>query len=168
MVALNRIAALLAPLDGDSGAAVKEHLAAGTEAINDFARGVHPRVLTERGLAVAVHDLACRSRTPVAVTVPGCRFAPEVEAAAYFLCAEGLTNIDKYARATTASVRVGAGPSEVTVEVADDGVGGAEPAAGSGLTGLADRLAVLGGRLVVDSPPGGGTRLSAAIPLPAG
>jgi signal transduction histidine kinase len=129
---------------------------------------VHPRVLTDHGLAVAVHDLASRTRTPVAVTAPDGRLPAEVEAAAYFICAEGLTNIDKYARATAASARVAAGRGEMTVEVADNGVGGAEPAEGSGLTGLADRLAVLGGRLLRYSPPGGGTRLSARIPLPGG
>ncbi|MFF5288023.1 sensor histidine kinase [Paractinoplanes globisporus] len=156
---LDRVADLV---DGD---ALRAHLVAGTEAINDFARGVYPRLLTESGPAVAVQDLASRARIPVAVTAPDGRFAPESEAAAYFVCAEGLTNIDKYASATSASVRIVAAADRLTVEVADDGVGGADPGGGSGLTGLADRLAVLGGRLVVDSPPGGGTRLTAVVPL---
>jgi len=112
-----------------------------------------------------VQELASRARIPVAVTAPDGRFAPEAEAAAYFVCAEGLTNIDKYASATSASVRIDAAVDRLTVEVADDGVGGAGPGGGSGLTGLADRLAVLGGRLVVDSPPGRGTRLTAVVPL---
>jgi signal transduction histidine kinase len=81
------------------------------------------------------------------------------------VCAEGLTNLAKYARATRAWVRVTADAGELAVEVGDDGVGGADPAAGSGLTGLADRLDVLGGRLAVDSPPGRGTRLTASIRL---
>jgi signal transduction histidine kinase len=163
---LDRVAALLAPLPGDAGADLATHLAASQEAISEFARGVHPRVLTDHGLATAVCELASRAPVPVAVTVPDGRFDPDIEAAAYFVCAEGLTNLAKYARATRAAVRVTADAGELAVEVADDGVGGADPAAGSGLTGLADRLDVLGGRLAVESPQGRGTRLTASIPLP--
>ena len=163
---LDRVAALLAPLPGDAGADLATHLAASQEAIREFARGVHPRVLTDHGLATAVRELATRAPMPVAVTVPDGRFDPDIEAAVYFVCAEGLTNLAKYARATHASVRITTDAGELAVEVGDDGVGGADPAAGSGLTGLADRLDVLGGRLAVDSPPGGGTRLTASIPVP--
>lgn len=160
---LDRAAALLASTTDDGVAGL---LTTGRQAIDEFARGIHPRVLTDHGLAAAVRDLASRAPVPVTVTVPDERFEDAVEAAAYFVCAEGLTNLAKYAGATAASVRVAADAGELRVEVGDDGAGGADPVAGTGLTGLADRLAVLGGRLVVDSPAGGGTRLSAGIPLP--
>ena len=163
---LDRVAALLTPAKGDGGADLAALLSSGREAIGEFARGMHPRLLTDHGLTVALRDLASRAPLPVAVTAPDGRFDPDVEAAAYFVCAEGLTNLAKYAWAATASVRVIAGRQALSVQVVDDGIGGADPVAGSGLTGLADRLAVLGGRLVVDSPTGGGTRLSASIPLP--
>lgn len=163
---LDRVAALLAAANGDGGADLATLLSSARETIGEFARGMHPRLLTDYGLTVALRDLAARAPLPVAVTTPDGRFDPEVEAAAYFICAEGLTNLAKYAQTATASVRVVAGLQALSVQVVDDGIGGADPVAGSGLTGLADRLAVLGGRLVVDSPPGGGTRLSASIPLP--
>ena len=88
-----------------------------------------------------------------------------MEAAAYFVCSEALTNIAKYAHASQASVRLETGDGVLTVEVADDGAGGADPAGGSGLRGLVDRVEALGGRLRIDSPPGRGTRLTAQLPL---
>jgi signal transduction histidine kinase len=162
---LDRVAALLAVPPSD-GAGLTRHLAASQDAIREFAQGVHPRMLTDHGLAAAVHDLASRAPVQVAVNVPALRFGSDVEAAAYFVCAEALTNIAKYAGARKASIRVSDTGGVLTVEISDDGVGGAEPSAGSGLIGLADRLDVLGGRLDVDSPPGRGTRLTASIPLP--
>jgi signal transduction histidine kinase len=97
--------------------------------------------------------------------VPGDRLPPAVEAAVYFTVSEALTNVARYAQAGYATVRVAASAQEVTVEVADDGVGGADRTTGSGLRGLCDRLAALDGRLEIDSPPGAGTRLRAVVPL---
>jgi signal transduction histidine kinase len=162
---LERVGALLTP--PPSGAVgLATQLVSSQDAIREFARGVHPRVLIEHGLAAAISDLARRGPVPVVVDVPDRRFGSDLEAAAYFVCAEALTNIAKYARATKASVRISDTGGELTVEIGDDGVGGAQPSAGSGLIGLADRLDVLGGRLDVDSPPGRGTRLTARIPVP--
>jgi len=110
-------------------------------------------------------ELAGRSPVPVQVTAPSGRLPAAVEAAAYFVCAEALTNIAKYAQASQASVRLETRGGVLAVEVADDGAGGADPAGGSGLRGLADRVEALGGRLRLDSPPGRGTRLTAQLPL---
>ncbi len=108
-----------------------------------------------------------RSPIPVDVDVPGQRFPPAIEAAAYYVAAEALANVAKYAGADSASVRVLEDDEEGTmiVEVADDGVGGADPTRGSGLEGLVDRVEALDGTLTVESPPGGGTRVRATIPL---
>ena len=134
--------------------------------LRELARGIHPAVLTERGLGPALDALAGRAHVPVDVReLPGERLPPGVEAAAYYLVAESLTNVAKYARASVATVRVCVEDGHVLVEVADDGVGGADASRGSGIRGLADRVEALDGRLDVDSPPGAGTRLSAAIPL---
>ena len=100
----------------------------------------------------------------MAVEVSSRRFPAAVEAAAYFICSEALANVAKHARASRASIRVAAEEGLLTVEVADDGVGGANPSGGSGLRGLADRVESLGGRLMVESPPGGGTRVAASLP----
>jgi signal transduction histidine kinase len=135
------------------------------EELRELARGIHPAVLTDRGLAPAVQALAARAPVPVDVeAMPNDRLPAAVEAAAYFVVAESLTNVAKYAQAEHASVRVGRQDGFAVVEVSDDGVGGADPAAGSGLRGLADRLAALDGRLEVHSPPGGGTVVRANIP----
>jgi len=163
---LDRVATLLTP-PPSTAVGLATHLVTSQDAIREFARGVHPRALIDHGLTAAISDLASRAPVPVSVDVSDGRFGSDVEAAAYFLCAEALTNIAKYAHATNACIRVTASPEELTVQVSDDGVGGAEPSAGSGLIGLADRLDVLGGRLAVDSPPGEGTRLTASLPLPA-
>jgi signal transduction histidine kinase len=100
----------------------------------------------------------------VEVAVPAGRFPPAIEAAAYFVCAESLTNVAKHASASVARIRIAHEPGRLTVVVADDGVGGADPSRSSGLRGLGDRIEALGGSLVVDSPPGGGTRVMAALP----
>jgi len=122
-------------------------------------------VLTDRGLEAALEALTARAPLPVEVTLPGERLPAPVEAAAYYLVAEALTNVAKYAAATTARVAVTRVDGMISVEVADDGVGGADPGAGSGLRGLADRVAALDGTLVVDSPAGSGTRVRAEIPV---
>jgi signal transduction histidine kinase len=133
--------------------------------LHDLARGLHPRALTEQGLAAALASLARRSPVPVELAVPAERLPAEVEAAAYFICSEALANIAKYASASRVVVRVTADDRAALVEIVDDGVGGADPAQGSGLRGLADRVEALGGALRLESPPGGGTRLSAELPL---
>jgi signal transduction histidine kinase len=134
--------------------------------LRELARGLHPVVLTDRGLAAAVRILASRAPVPVEITaLPEQRLPPPVEIAVYFVVAEALTNVAKYARATAATVSIADAGGRVTVEVSDDGIGGADLAAGSGLRGLGDRVAALDGRLELDSPPGEGTRLRAEIPL---
>lgn len=138
------------------------------EELRDLARGIHPAILTDRGLGPALEDLAGRSTTPVRIAaVPPSRLPAAIEAAAYFAVAECLANVDKYAGAGSATVTVARGAGALDVEVADDGCGGADPASGSGLRGLADRLGALDGRLEVDSPSGAGTRVRATIPITA-
>ena len=143
--------------------AADEALAALAE-LRDLALGIHPLILTESGLGAAVESLADRTSVNVSVDVGPERFSPAVEGAAYFVISEALANVTKYAQATTATVRVGGLDDHLTIEVADDGIGGADPHAGSGLRGLADRLAALDGTISVVSPIGGGTRISAQIP----
>jgi PAS domain S-box-containing protein len=136
--------------------------------LRELARGLHPAILTSGGLGVALESLAGRAPIPVTVTgLPSDRLPDAVEAAAYYIVAEALTNVAKYAGASAARVQVGLREANVVIEVADDGVGGADADAGSGLRGLADRAEALGGWLDVQSPPGGGTMLRAAIPCRA-
>jgi signal transduction histidine kinase len=145
-----------------------EELALALDELRELARGLHPAVLSERGLRAAVESLAGRVPFPVEIgDVPEERLPEPVEAAAYYLIAEALTNVTKYANAATVRVRVATSDTGVVVEVSDDGVGGADPAAGSGLRGLADRVESLGGSLEVVSPPGAGTSLRAEIPSTA-
>jgi signal transduction histidine kinase len=135
--------------------------------LRELARGIHPAVLTDHGLRAALEALAQRIPLPVEIAAtPEGRLPEPVEAAVYFVVAEAITNVARYARASHATVSVARDGRRVAVEVADDGVGGADPAAGSGLRGLADRVAALDGRLDVDSPPGGGTTVRAVIPCP--
>jgi PAS domain S-box-containing protein len=138
------------------------------EELRELARGIHPAVLSDRGLEPALEMLAQRSPIPVDVEGPGERLAPRIEAAAYFVVSEALANVVKYADATSASVSVRRLNGRVLVHVDDDGVGGADPARGSGLRGLADRLSALDGKLEVESPAGGGTRIRAEIPCASG
>jgi signal transduction histidine kinase len=147
-------------------ARAREQLACGLSELRDLARGIHPTVLTERGLEAAVTDLAQRAPLPVdlRVAVPD-RLDPTIEAAAYFLVSEALTNVAKYAHAERVSVDIAATDGAVEVTIADDGAGGADAAKGSGLRGLIDRVTALGGRMDVSSPPGRGTRLSARLPM---
>ena len=135
------------------------------EELRAVAHGLHPAVVSGHGLEVALEQLAARAPVPVrlCVTVTG-RLPEHLEVAAFYLVSEGLTNIGKHAEATTATVDVGRTNRRLVVEVADDGVGGADTERGTGLRGLADRVEALDGRLQVWSPDGGGTRLRAEIP----
>jgi signal transduction histidine kinase len=141
-------------------------LSRGLDELRELARGIHPAVLTERGLGPALHALVARAPIPVELTtVPEERLEPPVEAAMYYIVAESITNVAKYAQASGATVSIGRANGTVTITVSDDGVGGADPAGGSGLRGLAARVEALKGRLDIESPPGGGTRISAEIPV---
>jgi PAS domain S-box-containing protein len=143
-----------------------EELAAAMADLRELARGLHPALLTQRGLAPAIRLLADRSPVLVDVgTIPEERFPEPVEAAAYYVVAEALTNVARYSRASKVTVDVGLDGGLAVVDVRDDGVGGADPDTGSGLRGLADRVEALSGRLSVDSPAGVGTRLRAEIPV---
>jgi signal transduction histidine kinase len=133
--------------------------------LRELARGIHPAVLTERGLAPALSALAARAPVPVTIKADGDERLPgPVEIAAYFVVSEALANVAKYAHASEASVAVRRANGHVIVDVSDDGVGGADAARGSGLRSLADRVAALDGTLSVDSPAGRGTRLHVEIP----
>lgn len=144
--------------------AAEEALAALAE-LRDLALGIYPLILTESGLGEAVESLADRTSVDVSVDIGSERYSPVVEGAAYFVISEALTNVTKYARATKALVRVRGLDDHLSIEVDDDGIGGADPRSGSGLRGLADRLAALDGTITIVSPIGGGTRISAQIPV---
>jgi signal transduction histidine kinase len=140
-------------------------LQASLDELRALARGIHPAVLTQRGLAAALRALADRAPGPVEIEgVPPERLPPAIETAVYFVVAEALTNVAKYADARSATVTLTRAAGELAVEVADDGVGGADAASGTGLRGLTDRVGALGGRLELESPSGGGTRVRARIP----
>jgi signal transduction histidine kinase len=133
--------------------------------LRELARGIHPSLLTDRGLKPALEALASRALMPVELaTIPDERLPDGVEAAAYYLVAEALTNVAKYAHASMARVRVVREHGQLIVEVSDDGIGGADSERGSGLRGLTDRIEALDGRLELHSPPGAGTRIRAQIP----
>jgi signal transduction histidine kinase len=132
-----------------------------------LATGVRPPVLAELGVGPALSALAERSGVPVRLAVQPERLPETVEAAIHFICAEAVANVQKYAQASRVAVEVRADGGSIVVVVADDGVGGADPSAGSGLEGLRDRVEVLGGRLSIDSPHGHGTRIVADIPMDA-
>jgi signal transduction histidine kinase len=133
--------------------------------LRELARGIHPAILTELGLAAALNAIASRAPVPVTLETDGEQRLPApVEVAAYFVVAEALANVAKYAQATEATVAVHRTNGQVTVDVSDDGIGGADAAQGSGLRGLGDRVAALDGTLSLDSPPGHGTRLHVEIP----
>ncbi len=145
--------------------ASRTELAQALEELRELARGIHPAVLTDRGLEAALEMLAARSPLPIKIEGPDGDLPPSVEAAAYYVVSEALANVTKYAQASSVEVTVDRKNGYALVEVADDGVGGADPGVGSGLRGLADRVASLSGKLDIDSPPGGGTRVRAEIPL---
>jgi PAS domain S-box-containing protein len=147
-------------------AEAREQLGHALNELRELARGIHPAILTDGGLAPALSALATRAPVPVEINdVPDERLPEPIEAAAYYLIAEAITNVAKHANASHVAVSVLRDDGRVLVHVADDGVGGAEPVGGSGLRGLADRVEALHGQLRVDSPPGGGTRLEARIPV---
>jgi signal transduction histidine kinase len=161
-----------APADPDGARELRaqaiELAGGGLTELRRLASGIHPAILTDRGLAPAVQSLASRLPLPVAVVkTPDVRLAAPVEASVYFFVSEALTNVVKHAQAHEASVCIAAEDGALTVEVSDDGVGGARAAGGSGLRGLGDRVGALDGTLEVQSPPGGGTLLRARIPLRA-
>ena len=165
-----RLRMLDSRIDGDPDARqqlddARRELDQALDELRELARGLHPSVLSDRGLTAALESLVDRAPLPVEFeATAGERLPERVESASYFVVAEALTNVAKYARATRASVNVTRADGRVLVEVSDDGVGGADPATGSGLRGLVDRVSALGGTLEVDSPPGRGTTVRAAIP----
>jgi signal transduction histidine kinase len=171
LVALT-VALGLARLDLPSGSAAAEQLDAAHEQakqalteLRELIRGVHPQVLTDRGLPAAIADAAGRSSVPVDVDVVlQRRLPPTVEVAGYFAVCEALANVARHSRASRASVRGWLAGGQLVLEMRDDGVGGADPAAGTGLAGLADRVAVLDGRLLLSSPEGGPTLVRVEIP----
>ena len=146
-------------------ARAEDQLARTLEELRRLSHGLHPRVLAEHGLAGALAALAKDLPVPVDINVPSTQLPEQVAVAAYFVCAEALANVAKHAAAAHVAVAVTSSDGRVRVEVADDGVGGADPARGSGLRGLADRVETFGGTLQVESTSGHGTRLAAEIPL---
>jgi len=165
-----RLAERKAPSDPDRARELREQAIelanGGLTELRRLAAGIHPAILTDRGLGPAVQSLA--SRLPLSVSVektPEVRLPAPVEASVYFFVSEALTNVVKHAQAREATVLIDAENGELMVEVSDDGVGGARAADGSGLRGLGDRVGALDGTLEVESPPGGGTLLRARIPL---
>ena len=143
-----------------------QELLGALEELRDLARGLHPAVLSERGLVPALEALATRSPIPATVDATLAERLPEPqEVAFYFVAAEALANVAKYAGATHVEIRVRDTGGGAWLEIADDGVGGASPDGGSGLRGLRDRVEALGGRLRVESPPGVGTTVRAQLPL---
>jgi signal transduction histidine kinase len=157
---------------GDTGDPELERLLASTadelqvavEELRSLAQGIHPGILTQGGLAHALEQLAARAPLPVAVDATPERFPPDIEATAYFVACEALTNVVKHAHASSASIGARRGNGVLVIEVTDDGNGGVEQWNGSGLRGLADRVEARGGRLVVESEPGSGTRVRGEIP----
>jgi signal transduction histidine kinase len=159
-------------LDGDTDAA-RELEAARSELeqtlgeLRDLARGIHPSVLTDRGLEAALSGLVGRSPVPVELDADGCEGLPDpVQTTVYFVVAEALTNAFKYASCDRVLVQVRVDGGWVMADVRDDGVGGTDAGRGSGLRGLADRVAALGGTLEIESPVGEGTTIRARVPVP--
>jgi signal transduction histidine kinase len=149
-----------APLLGEA----EQELAHALQELRELARGIHPAILTDQGLAAAARTLATRGAIPVTVNANGQRFPPAVETAGYYLIAEALTNISRYAQATRAWITITHGDGLARIEICDDGICGADPDRGTGLSGLADRIGALDGRLAIDSPSGRGTTIAAEIP----
>jgi len=145
-------------------AAAVDELKAAVEELRELARGVHPAILTEDGLAAALESLVSRTPFPVELKAEEGRLPSQVEATAYFLACEALANSVKHSAASRATIRAQRHKGLLVVEVEDDGIGGANTSNGSGLRGLADRVEALGGSLRVESPAGGGTRVVGEIP----
>jgi signal transduction histidine kinase len=151
---------------GESIDQAAEQLALALQELRELARGIHPAILTERGLGPALHSLAERSVIPATMeSLLDGRLPPDVEATAYFVVSEALANAGKYSQATAVTVRTAAQDGELLIEVTDDGIGGADASRGSGLRGLADRVAAVDGSLEIVSPPGQGTRLRMSVPV---
>jgi signal transduction histidine kinase len=147
-------------------AQAREEAQLAVKELRELARGIHPAVLSDHGLGPALEALASRAPVPVDVIgVPDFQLGHEVEACAYFVTAEALTNVAKYARASFASVELSVEDDRLRVQVRDDGVGGADPTTGTGLRGLRDRVDALDGDLEIDSPPGGGTTVTVEVPV---
>jgi signal transduction histidine kinase len=133
--------------------------------LRDLVRGIHPVILEDRGLDAALSAVVARSPVPVELSVTAePRPSPAVESAAYFIVCEALANVARHAEARHASVRIDVQDAVLRIDVHDDGAGGADPARGTGLSGLADRVAALGGTFAIDSPSGGPTDLRVEIP----
>ncbi len=145
-------------------ASTADELQVAVEELRALAHGIHPGTLTQAGLASALEALAARMPLPVTVDATTERLAPDVEATAYFVACEALTNVVKHAGASKAAVGARRDNGTLVIEVWDDGVGGADESDGSGLRGLADRVEAHGGRLSVESAPGSGTRVVGVIP----
>ena len=143
---------------------VREELTEALEELRELARGIHPAILSDRGLRPALEAVAARSSVPVQLSMPEERLPAPVEAAIYYVVSEALTNVAKYAQASSVTVEVARTEGRAVLAIADDGIGGADLERGTGLRGLADRVAALDGSLHVDSPPAGGTRIYADIP----
>jgi signal transduction histidine kinase len=154
-------------IDGEAASLVAEALAQaeqGKVALRELSHGILPSALTHGGLRAGVDTVVSRIGLPVGVEITDERFPVEIEASAYFIVAEALTNVVKHARATSAEVKAWVEDGALRVEVSDDGVGGADPT-GHGLVGLSDRAAALGGSFAVGASPSGGTAVSATLPL---
>jgi signal transduction histidine kinase len=152
---------------GELVAEALRHAEQANSELRELAHGILPAALTRGGLRAGVDALVSRASLPVSIEVSVGRLPPAVEATAYFVVSEALTNVVKHARASRAEVLARLDHGELRVEISDDGVGGARADAGAGLGGLADRVAALDGRLVVETPPGGGTRVCALLPVPS-
>ena len=149
-------------------AVARAELDAALEELRELARGIHPSILTDRGLEAALAAVAGRSTVPVELHLDSCGQLPlSVQTTAYFVVVEALTNASKHADSDQIEVRVAVGEGPAIVEVRDDGSGGVDPAQGSGLSGLADRVSALGGTLEIESPVGAGTTIRARIPVTA-
>jgi signal transduction histidine kinase len=142
------------------------HAERGNSELRELAHGILPSVLTRGGLRAGVDAFVARLDLPVEVELPIERFPREIEASAYFVVAESLTNVVKHSRAGHARVRVSVEATSLYVQVRDDGIGGADPD-GHGLVGMGDRVTALGGRLTIESPSSGGTLVAAMLPLSA-
>ncbi|MFF5258161.1 sensor histidine kinase [Actinomadura viridis] len=150
-------------------AAIADGLAAALEELREISRGIHPAILSEGGLRPALKALARRSPVPVDLDVRiGDRLPPATEVAAYYFVAEALANVAKHAHASSVQVRTEVAGDRLNLAVHDDGVGGADPAAGTGLIGLTDRIEALDGTIAINSPPGAGTRLDVSLPVRPG
>jgi len=171
---LLELAATLARAEPSVGSQTAERLARAEgqlartlDELHELARGLHPRVLSEEGLAGAIRALASDSAVPVAVSMSAQTMPREVEVALYFVCTEALANVAKHASASRVTVLITRDDGRISARIVDDGVGGADFLGGSGLRGLADRVEALGGTLKLDSPPARGTRIAVDIPLGA-